>query len=458
MESHDNKRDLDKLPYSYHCFAWPFQVVGSAQGQAYVNPFGYDGYAEALEKGIWHRLGKNDIETYPYDISTRYAIWKYLSNSARLVFQDVRPCTGGRSDPEICRIYVLDLDGPASTYHIERRPSIEDDPDVYDLRIVGVELHLYTTGCGILWIRAENDRYDRLDDIKDIADYGRRIAVPYLPSSSGEPMICADVIRIDLHLAEQRQMTLTFDAREGVRQAENCKTCADNVLARDLDRPHLFDELLQVAGYNILSSSDERMFELEAVLDDGLSSQIASLERPDSTSHPWDQDQELQKSLYELVYVDPANGLSNQGQAFRLRQLNESIYPRWLGYGTLHAATSYSLLLLAAHDANLLGGVVTPFLTEYPLLASLALTQRTVAATCRDELSCAAGGDGASWLSARQRYAVLMGQLNVAKASEQEQGAELYALIRGRMGIDEELSSLGEVFEAVEFGSTLGGV
>lgn len=461
-----NTQDV-ALPFSCHCFAWPFQVVEAESGHAILDPFAGHGYAEALERGPWHRMGPNKERSDgpagfwppPYDGRTRYAIWQYLGTNARHMFADVRPSGSSQGGRTACRMYALALGEGTSSYRIEHQPYGKAEPDIYDLRVVGVELHLYATGCGVLWVRTENLRYYQLDDIQNIADYGRRVAVPFLPAREDQPLGCADRVTISLSLREG-EVSLSFDGRATVRSLMTNGEQGEGIFPEEASlrelpgagRISLFDRLLKADGFGLTAPSDDRMFELEAVLDDGLSSELAHSAAADAASNPshlWDKDCPLQRRLYELVHVDPAGGLSDQDAPSRSRKLEEAIYPRWLGYGTLHAATGYSLLLITAHGEQVREGVVKPFLTEYLLLASLALAQRTAIATCEEELFRVVGGDDTCWPLVRERYAVLRAQLDIRRASEQEQGIEIYDLVRGRMGIQEDLSHLEGAYAAL---------
>lgn len=466
---------------SYFYFGWPFAIEQEqAQGKRKEeDSFDPDRYERELTSLGWRRLGKADDPDYaarpsgtaiasrPIPSSAsfvdRYAVWQYLSNDGRQVFRDLDP-NGEASERMgdggiLCRLYQLDIDPSKSTYLIKKTFGSGSSSKLlsYRLTVDEVDLHVYSFGCGIVWLRTHGD-YTEPEDTKNIAEYGRRITLPFLPDGDADGYtLCADQLKVTLASASRR-WTLSFDSRAGIKNlgVGSGKTRA---LPSSND---FFQEILGMGGYSLRPLNDDRMFVMELVRNEDISTRLKSGSQ--LRTRAWYEDEDLQKSLYEYVYVDQDGGCSCQDYQQRRELLDEAVMPWWADYGTIHASSSYSFVCVTGEDSGIDASVVRPFLNEYIFLCSLVLAQRMGiaqyslrAGDIARETKVLGSEQSQKRLSSLQgEFVSFENQALVNEVSNQQQGIAIYQLLRRQLLVDAEQAELNEqlseLYEVVNTG------
>lgn len=396
---------------SVHIFAWPFEIC---QGQT------VETVKASIKARGWRKKERNFL--HPDD----FMLLKYLSSSARSIFCE---------EKDICEIYEL----PVS----EDTIYVVND---YELPIYAYELHLYHFGIGILFIHIKNEKYKDVDDIRKINDYGRRISIPFLPDSPGRFILCAE--KIGIRSKTEEYIT---DFRSAVKTWSEKKEAVDQEVINCLMQPTEF--LFQLVGCTkkqIETTSDDRMFTFCLLRDNSLSKEIEQ--------HYSEETDELIKKLYQIIHADP-DDVTCQNREMRKRILQNAVYERWSDYGTLYGVTNYSMLCITSESEFINAGVVKPFLIEYKYLVSLVLAQK-IGISMFSELAgdIVKGVDDSKLINKKQvknlinlqeQYITFKNQLLILEASAQEQGVELYQLLRQQMQIADEQAILDEQLESL---------
>ena len=421
------------LPFSYHVFAWPFQIHGETT-KSYIRNL-----LRKHSPEFWRELKSTAFSvkgtTRDRESVERYMLWQYFSNSARNIFPEINPVSGGYSNRALssaaCRILQLKLDEQdESEYVIEK---IRDSgKEVFTLRITKIELHIYDFGCGVLFFYTENRNYARIRDIKKIADWGRRITMPFLPDKVGGYTITADYLRISL---PGYRFTSTLDLRNIERTYP--KT-SNNGLT-------LLEDFVKTDCSRVIPFTDDRLFEIILIRNVELSRQV---------SRWWDcasQNEDIQKMMYSLIYIDPDDP-SCQNAQMRTELLRESTNPRWTDYGTIHAATGFSMFCLTSDSPQAEAPVIRPFLAEYPYLVSLVLAQRT-GLTRYSEKAGTLASSGFIWnwrgklAQTQKQFNMFRNQIMIPEPTHQDQGMELYELLQKQMRIHQREELLDNQLE-----------
>lgn len=154
--------------------------------------------------------------------------------------------------------------------------------------------------------------------------------------------------------------------------------------------------------------------------------------------------------LYQFVFLEDSITCCN---IHMLREkLKKHVLGRWIDWGTIHAATEYSLVCVTGENPDRVKDVINPFLTEYVNMVKLALIQRAIITSIEeetqrisDEININDNGDlgttsemflkkvEALW----QKYIQFETQLYMPEVTFQEQGVELYDLIKNSLRIRE---------------------
>ena len=434
----------EKLPYSYHIFAWPFQIHGKNGGDMGTPESYVEELTGKFKSGGWRELkahepaepAATDEADKREELLDRFMLWQYLSVAGQDIYEAVNPLPRSASEKEsrnICRILRLQLDkGGNTSYAITR------EEKAYQLRLEKVELHVYKFGCGILFLYTENRKYPDIQDIQHIADYGRRIALPFLPRKPGGFILTADVLKLEIpdlkFKNSEKSVSPCLDFRNLEKEYNDRKK---EVNARFLQ------DLVEADSVDIVPFTDDRMFEVELIRSDKLSGAL---------KNDWRNNTELQKTLYSLIFVDEG-GPTCQDGTMRSGLLKDAIDPRWADEGTIHAATEFSMLCLTSNSDGILDSVIRPFTVEYPYLVSLVLAQRTGLAGYSEAAGHLAGKNVSlfTWrhhlIQLQKDFNVFRNQIMIPEITNQDQGIEIYDLLRKQTRVREQENLLDDQLE-----------
>jgi hypothetical protein len=390
---------------SIHIFAWPFYFVKAGSSKQIDNPSDMGDILKYFKSqgSSWneYKMDKGN----PCD----YMLDKYMTKSARDIFE-------GNGDNWICRRFIKCLHN--NFYYLCGEA---DEKKEYKLPIKEIELHIYRFGFGVMFIRAENDVYTDICDIKRINDWGRRVELPIKVENNIS--LCAESIGIlPDHVAE-----------------------VDNNNAKFL-KDTIFDS--KGFGWDVMDTSDDRMFLMCLIKDNKLSNNI---------EQSYGKNDKLDNDLYCIIFADP-DAPTCQNKDMRRKLIEAAVDPRWSDYGTIHAATNTTMFCITSERCTY-APVIRPFIVEYMYLLSLVIAQRLgINAFSVKAGELVNGVDRKGLIRTRQvkklinlqeQYVTFENQMMILKFTNQDQGIELYNKLQKQLQVKKEQKLLDTQLESL---------
>lgn len=435
--------------YSYHTFILPF--VWKDDSNILKS---FDEFTSVFEKNpYWTCYDPKDENSFSALDSefSYYAEYQYF-------YPQISSALYG-FDEKIVKTYHFAYDKVHNKahYYIEKRDR------TYDLLINSIQLKIYNTGIALFVMECENHGFDKqgnpqntLADVKNINDYGRRIYLPFIPDNPYWS-ICADTLEIFVPDFAKFKTDFRLYIGKVVKSADKKSLINLNHLSS------FIKEILGFASKNQFSSKisdekesvyirpclDDRMFVATLVNDKNETDKFLG-EFKKNDYYAYEKDIELSKSLYELVFVDPANGCSCQSKRMRENLLNEHLYKRWIDYGTMYGVAAQSLVMLFNGEAEHLIG---SFLTIYIRMACLCLAQRASLMLFQKETADISRlihkkenkislGTVTKLMDLQERFSAFESQICFAEITPQEQGVEMYSMFMKSFFIEKELENV----------------
>jgi hypothetical protein len=326
--------------------------------------------------------------------------------------------------------------------HYERKEAYQTDlgyeikviannrENIYRLLLKSIVLNLYSTGTGILVFYLENHQYENINDILRINQYGRRVFPPFLDIKSG-------VL--------------------GAKQAE----LADSIAITGLNGPayRYFDDFI---GYTSLSKTWESCRFIGSLIED-LSPELEIKPVIDDRMHvvSWIGNKELSEKVkdesilsvenddwYRFLFVD-GGGCTCQNEKMKKEIIDKHTYLRWQKYGSLYGISRYSMVFLSGGDGSKEDVFLRIFRTMYTRMVELSLIQRASILKFSDEVTHLSGlkeiksAELANKISDfYKEYIRFVNQIYFREITAQEQGIEMYDMIREKMKIDDQVKDL----------------
>ena len=355
---------------------------------------------------------------------------------------------------------------------------------IYTLLINQIRLVLFNTGIGLFVMECENHRENQRNPeaVKAINDYGRRINLPFIPPK-GEyyRSISADsqtiLIPREEGKWEEEEFTADFRAyAEKINTGEsllqnNSVTYISSFIKEILSfgaEPYSFtsDEAKKKNKDSIYirPTVDDRMFVLCCVADTKVVQKYlardgsAGIAEVKDREYPFMTDPELQKDLYEMIFIDPEGSCTCRSATMRSALMKKHLYTRWLEAGSIYGLTDQSFIgLFNAPEYY----VLETFLIHYNRMAELILAQRASLELFEYEMSqVAVGSMGRKErrikrkaitriMSLRQRFIIYQSQLGFMDITSQQQGIEMWGILRESFRIQERTKSLSKRLEAL---------
>lgn len=479
------------MPYSYHTFLFPF--LWNDGGKTSLERF--EKVIDAGSRWVliaWEDRKKNDDGgKWRQD----YAAYQYFTEEANAAIFNT-------SDLNIVRCYEY-RDGGNFVSSLWKY-CIFKDKEEFLLDINNIRMHVFNTGVAILVLEIENNAYKTIDDVNKINEYGRRINMPYLPTTDTHSL-CADRIQIWNNIMTEKEEDYVFETQD----YQKVLTALNGEAFKEESQRIIFDYVMKPiqklidgngkdnGGIKVTSNKqkasekyifikpciDDRMFVCCLVADDQLSQEIKAdsnfdycfLEgwdqrltrvpekgvmdnkgnKKDDYLEGWADETYLSNRIYKLLFIE--NDLTCQNTHMKRELLLKSVYPRWLNTGTLYGSTHHSLVCLT--NSFVEQPVINPFLTQYVQIAILTLAQRsTILALAADATTVSneiykkdeTGKDNESTTlrdikkieKLQEKYVRALNQLFLTEVSVQEQGVELYQLIKESLYIDANKAEL----------------
>ncbi len=304
------------------------------------------------------------------------------------------------------------------------------------LCVSNIRLKVFNTGICILIIELHNNDYRDFKSVKEINYLGRQISLPYIAKDSAN-IACAQEITWDFLYPDNK--TYSFKEKN------------ENFWKDPKGRRYILDFLENMIidkkaknVYRIKSSLDDRMFTCCLIQNNELS-RIYGIDYKDNSIYDEKKYNQISESLYEYIYIDKEGGCSAATFSFRKEILDNSIYHRWTEFGTIYGASHTSLVAITGEGEFLETIITRPFLTQYVEIAILVLVQRT--SILRFQKRIHGDMNNKKIQKLQSDYIDYRNQLHFFEVSSQEQGIELYELIRKQLYIEKEMEALGKNLE-----------
>lgn len=314
-------------------------------------------------------------------------------------------------------------------------------------------------------IYVTNNNYRSLSDIKNINQYGRRLYSPWIPLDLGNGIKteCPDDLQI--HIGKDK----IYSNYENKGKAD--------LNYKDKEIKYIFDDKNKHKSYteklNEIISKPEKSYIIENILNynrDESDKIKIELTNPDrmyvgfyvknfligrikkySTrqhEYAYLYDDDLSDQLYALAYIDRGDATC-QSKVMRKKLLQETIYDRWIDWGTIHTVTHNGFGCIASEGAPY-DSVIMPFLTEYMEMMALVLLQRNLLLEFHIEAKdLSIQFDSEELENLQKRYVKFKTQVLLFEVTPQEQGYEIYRLMQKQLYIDEEKEKLDDIMNSL---------
>ena len=479
--------------YSYHTFFFPF-VYGESKSfkdmcdlleqQKYWKRADFQSVSSLREReyyiqGDEENLSNDQRKDISNSLRWDYQTFQYFNLPVR------RALFGCNS--EIVHNYRFCLEEVSErkkTYYI-----INKNNKDYKLTLNGINIKIYNTGIAVFSFECENYLNRSIADVKAINNYGRRIFYPFIPNENFT--LCADKILIkgfknnqEFDIAQDNFKGL-FDIDGTYSYQYTCSEIKNNhwsILARNeqtgktgkekiqlTNVPNIIETFLDFGGNGdkftsnankkddknkiyIYPAIDDRMYIACIVLDEEYGKKVRGNQPTEYTKmdtediYAYQRDYEVAKDLYELLYIDEAGGITCPGASMMKKLLNEQMYTRWLAWGTLQGITHHSFISVTS--PNVMDSVVNPFLIEYTQMVALCLAQRASIMAFQDKTTEIAKtmkkidrktvGKTNELIKLQGQYTQFMNEVYFVEVTAQEQGIELYDMMKEAMYIEKE--------------------
>lgn len=342
------------------------------------------------------------------------------------------------SDTDIIRHY--ERIEPRLSREVRYLIKIAGRNEPYDLEVESMNLNLYATGIGFLsfYLRNTDKKQSSLDDVLRINQYGRRIMPPFYADIQGRSQI-GEWLRI-----------------EGLSSEYGYEETFGSYTPKDHWKPACFiTRLISELSSDIRPEPviDDRMFVMSWYKNDELSKDFAS--NQDAYCNP---NSGFSSSWYKYLFVDVGDETCQDGE-MKTALLKRHTYLRWRKYYSLYGVSRYSFVLLTNSTAP-------PYLTDYfetiyARMVELVIVQRASMLRFSKEVSdlCSMKNLKVEELSGRagslyKEYIRFINQVNFREVSAQDQGIELYTMLRSCLQLEENIRDLddeiGELHQYVQ--------
>lgn len=449
----------NKSPISYHTFIFPFlwNNAGKVSREEFKGCF-RKGWREEVFSDMIQPSNKCFYDQYHYfNQAARNAIYTTKFDNSAIVWN-----------------YSFDFESTDKASQWFKNEKSEDNPARYIIRkadkrvtllINGIRLKLFNTGVGMLVFELENYTYTDENDILFINEYGRRVFMPYLNSSSDRNCsVCADDITIEYNgekieaasgsvsgaqVELENEIKLAPPIMFFLSNEEKSITASCNPLENEYFIEPIVDDRMFVACFYKNKEYVQEMSQWK----DGTYMYLHDAENkkpylPDNTAG----------RLYKMMFVGV--GLNCHNRTMLKSLLKKHVYDRWvecafkpansneyIGSATLTGITEYSLVSVSEEAPMLL---TVPFLTEYVEMAILVLAQRAsllaFGRTISEIACCNATVDVET---VQKDYIIFQSELLIGEVTPQQQGIELYNMMvenlfikNQQKAIEEQINSL----------------
>lgn len=427
---------------SYHNFMFPFDFAyGKDNGK--INLYQI---IRKIENNNWDFIKEFKVNDTPDDIPN-YNEYNYFNEQARHILY-VRECIKrNRSNCENTEctnenenycfkksesFYFTKKEAKTYKYTI----NIEDYvPSKYTLDVSDISLRIFRHGIGILCFHLENYQYKKIDDILKINQFGRRIYPPFLTYNKRNNKTSSKTSELAISITIENSSPLIKTDFENKKS--KLEFIIKNLCDCFVETPSIDENKIQI---NPLL--DDRMFVLCWYGNDNFSSDLATESYPNLSFHSSDK-------WYEFLFIDNPGKASCQNSKMKKNLIEKSTYQRWSNYGTLYGITRYSFVCSTSSYESLKNNdalfLIDHMRTMYYQMLVLTFVQRISILRFKKRIKNALeNNDTDKFEKIHNQYLSFINRICLSEVTHQEQGIEMYNMMRDIMGINESSKELKE--------------
>lgn len=435
--------------YSYHTYILPF--VWKDKSNAFKTFDKFTGVFE--ENPYWQCYDPKDENSFSRidDEISYYAEYQYFYPQARSALYGF--------GENVVKTYHFAHDKVQNKAHYY----ISKNGRTYDLLINSIQLKIYNTGVALFVLECENHGIDKdgkpqntLADAKNINDFGRRITLPFIPEKP-EYSICADSLEIFIPELANFKTDFSYYIRSIAETKDKKNIINLNHLSNFIKEIIGFASIRQFSSkindeknsFYIHPALDDRMFVASIVIDEEKTNEMTAINE-ETGQYAYESSEELNKSLYEFIFVDGEGNCSCHSRGMRADLLDKHVYKRWIEYGSLYGVAAQSLVLLFNGGATHL---INSFITIYVRMACLCLAQRASLVLFQKEAADISRlihekenkiriATVTNLMDLQERFSAFESQICFTEITAQEQGIEIYSMFVDFFFINEALENV----------------
>jgi len=458
------------LPYSYHTFVYPFSYKVNSLNK---DDSDQEKMVTFLKSAGWEseNFYNKSSEQYPNQLEHQYNSYQYFLPKARPNVFNIQ----GSSDISQQFIYKLDkAEDKNNEFRIITRDKKSNDNGgncnseasrTIILKVDEIKLSIfYKMDIGVLSIETqyyhdrmicfEGDEKEAFEIACIINDMGRRLFSPVYDLSND-------------FTAQKIELTVN---KKDVEEPVNISV---DFLSEE-DRPDISKSAAnpQIICKFITMKNDSNCLDIQSILDDRM--YVVCLIRDNKKSEDFKEisNPKTRENLYRFAFCDSKDP-SCQNDKLLLQKLEEHVYLRWQKFGTIQTVNEYAFNCVTGEKNDLLKPVIWPFITMYTEMVKLALAQRAAIVKLESEAGDITNkfefeNENVDTSVGKQhkeniirdirnlwkKYVIFQNKLYMPEVTFQEQGVELYAMLKKSLKIDElntyldeELNNLHDVAE-----------
>lgn len=422
--------------YSYHIFYFPFKWAKKDVTEGTMTQLTGFSQIRFLNNGKWVRPAvaesqendgnKTDKNNVSLDAQVLYNEKNYYFRFVHDVLYD----SGDGNDNLVMHFERKEPQEKDVRYLI--KVSGREKP--YSLNVDAININLYKTGVGMMSFYLRNDDESQCDtrDILNINQYGRRILPPFWSEVN----------------AEKRQELSEYLEISGL----DTEISKEDFKSYTVDEPwtatSMLDSLLKDLTDNLTLTPviDDRMFVMSLYKNDDMSR--LSLSAADAYCNPSSPFSEF---WYKYLFVDTGWPTCQNDEMMR-DLLRSHTYLRWQKWNSLYGVSRYSFVYLT--NSGVPSYLVDYFMTTYARMMEIALVQRASVLCFSNEVTTLTKrGD---WTleklsehvdSLNEEYIRFINRMYFNELTSQDQGVELYGMIRQNLDIDSYVEELRDEIE-----------
>lgn len=422
--------------YSYHIFYFPFKWAKKDVTEGTMTQLTDFSQIRFLNNGKWVRPAvaesqendgnKTDKNNVSLDAQVLYNEKNYYFRFVHDVLYD----SGDGNDNLVMHFERKEPQEKDVRYLI--KVSGREKP--YSLKVDAININLYKTGVGMMSFYLRNDDESQCDtrDILNINQYGRRILPPFWSEVN----------------AEKRQELSEYLEISGL----DTEISKEDFKSYTVDEPwtatSMLDSLLKDLTDNLTLTPviDDRMFVMSLYKNDDMSR--LSLSAADAYCNP---SSPISEFWYKYLFVDTGWPTCQNDEMMR-DLLRTHTYLRWQKWNSLYGVSRYSFVYLT--NSGVPSYLVDYFMTTYARMMEIALVQRASVLCFSNEVTILT--KRRNWTleklsehvdSLNEEYIRFINRMYFNELTSQDQGVELYGLIRQNLDIDSYVEELKDEIE-----------